>query len=117
MRPQVRSDLARLGPDRRVEGVRQAVRDVRRDDERAYPALRTQDCRRGRDARLADAAFARVEQDLGQRLPPAGTAIVRRGSAASGATDSSGDGSPISTRTAPVTFTNVVSPHETRQSR
>ena len=105
-----------VGADRRVEGVGQAVRDVGRDHERAYAALGAEHGRSRGHARLADAALARVEQDPGQDRPPVGMAIVAFPSRVPAWRDSSRTPSAISTTTAPVTLTRVVSPQVTRQS-
>ena len=53
----------RLGADLPVEGVGQAVGRVGRDDERAVAELRRADRGGGGEARLADAALARVEDE------------------------------------------------------
>ena len=78
MGPQVRRDLARRGPDRHVQRVRQAVRDVGRDDQRAHAALGAQHGRRGGDARLADAALAGVDEDARHRASTVASARACR---------------------------------------
>src|SRR5262249_35462582 len=63
--PQVRRNLRRLGAEVEVEGVRKAVRDVRRQHDRPVAALRAQERGCRGDARLADTALARVQDDPG----------------------------------------------------
>jgi hypothetical protein len=58
---QVAGDLHRLGAELRLERVGQTVRRVRREHHRAQPGRRAAARARGGDARLADAALARVE--------------------------------------------------------
>jgi hypothetical protein len=61
--PQVRRDLRGLRAEWHVEGVGKAVSDVGRQHDRPVAAGGAQEGRRCRDARLADAALAGVEED------------------------------------------------------
>ena len=63
--PEVGGQGDGLRADGQVEGVRQAVGDVRGEDECPIAALGAEHRGGGGDARLADATLARVEQDAG----------------------------------------------------
>ena len=61
--PQVRAESGRLGSERTVEGVGEAVRRVRRQDDRPMAAIGREQTGRGGHAGLADAALAGVDDD------------------------------------------------------
>ena len=64
--PQALADGSRLGPQRHIERIGEAVRRVRREDDGSQAGGRTAAGRGGGDAGLADAALARVKDDSGR---------------------------------------------------
>ena len=64
--PQALADGSRLGPQRHIERIGEAVRRVRREDDGSQAGGRTAAGRGGGDAGLADAALARVKDHSGR---------------------------------------------------
>ena len=80
LRPQVRRQLGRLAPDRRLEHVGERVGGIGGQHDRAQPGGGAAAGGGGGDRRLADAALARVEDRArGHRAAPQPTSLRRFG--------------------------------------